>query len=347
MHVSEFDYHLPENLIAQTPTPQRDESRMLVLERKTGHYRDAVFRQLPEELAPGSVLVINNTRVFPARLIGNRKAHQGKIELLLLRQIETTTWEALIRPGRAARLGAELQFGEGMLDAAIVEKTADGKVLVEFRCDKDQFNAIIDQIGLTPLPPYIKRPDASLSKRDAITYQTVFAKHRGAVAAPTAGLHFTERVLTELKVRGIDVVEITLHVGYGTFTPIRAEEVSEHKMDAEQYVILESTASAINRARIEQRPVVAVGTTVVRALESAATEEGLIQPANGWTDLFIYPGYTFKVVDAMVTNFHLPRSTLLMLVCAFGGKENTLRAYQHAIAENYRFYSYGDCMLIY
>lgn len=319
---------------------------MLVLSKQTGEYYDSVFYKLPDELEPGSVLVINNTRVFPARLLGKRKRHHGKVELLLLRPITRTTWEALAKPGRAARSGTELTFGEGLLEAVIVNKTVEGRVTVEFNCSEDQLNSIIDRIGVTPLPPYIKRPDPSILNQDAETYQTVFAKHRGAVAAPTAGLHFTERVLEDLKRRGVEVVELTLHVGYGTFKPVRVEEIGEHKMDAEQYDIPESTAQAINRARSENRTVVAVGTTVARALESAATQDGLVQPDVNSTDLFIFPGYGFKIGDGLLTNFHLPRSTLLMLVCAFAGKETVLRAYQHAVRESYRFYSYGDCMLI-
>jgi len=346
MQISDFDYHLPEELIAQEPLRRRDESRMLILDRRTGGYSDSFFQKFPEELSPGSLVVINNTRVFPARLIGKRKGTQGKVEVLLLRPIEGTTWEALVKPGRAARRGAEFVFSDEVLHARVVNLAAEGKRLVEFLCAPEELNAIIDRIGLAPLPPYIRRPDASARQRDAEAYQTIFAKYRGAIAAPTAGLHFTREVLQRLRLWGVEVVELTLHVGYGTFKPVRVEEVEQHEMDAEQYHIPEPTADAVNLARQQGRPIIAVGTTTVRALESAADENGSITPGTAWTTRYIYPGYHFRVIDGLLTNLHLPRSTPLILACAFAGRESVLRAYRHAVDKKYRFYSFGDCMLI-
>ncbi len=346
MRVSDFDYHLPEELIAQEPLPERDQSRLLVLDRKTGAYWDRFFYQFPEEVWPGSVLVLNNTRVFPARLFGKRKGFTGHVELLLLHRREGTRWEALVKPGRVARPGTELLFDEGRLHARILAVEDDGRRLVEFLCPQEELDAWIDRIGVPPLPPYIKRAETTALARDVLRYQTIYAKHRGSVAAPTAGFHFTERVFAALRERGVQIVELTLHVGYGTFKPVRVEQVEQHRMDVEQFVISAETAQTINRARQSGRPIIAVGTTTVRALESAADAEGFVSAGSGWTDLFIYPGYRFKVVDGLVTNFHLPRSTLLMLVCAFAGREHVLRAYEHAIAQRYRFYSYGDAMFI-
>lgn len=346
MRVSDFDYDLPEELIAQEPLPERDHSRLLVLDRRTGAYWDRYFYEFPQEVTPGSVLVINNTRVFPARLFGRRKGFPGRVEVLLLRRREGTRWEALVKPGRIARPGTELVFDQGQLEARILAAEAEGKRLIEFLCPEEDLDARIDRIGVAPLPPYIKRPDPASFARDALRYQTIYAKHRGSVAAPTAGFHFTERVFAALRERGVHIVELTLHVGYGTFKPVRTEEVEKHRMDGEEFVIPPETAAAINDARRSGRPVIAVGTTTVRALESAADAEGFVRAGTGWTELFIYPGYRFKVIDGLVTNFHLPRSTLLMLVCAFAGRENVLRAYAHAVAQRYRFYSYGDAMFI-
>lgn len=346
MEISDFDYELPEELIAQKPITPRDHSRMLVMDRRTGALRDRIFYQLPEELEPGTVLVINNTRVFPARLIGRRAGFPGRIEVLLVRRLSASVWEAMVKPGRRVRAGTELIFGDGSLRARVQDIRADGKRVIAFQCAESDVDVLIDRIGLPPLPPYIKRPDAETLRQDAETYQTIFAKYPGAVAAPTAGLHFTENVFAALAERGVTVVELTLHVGYGTFKPITVARIEQHEMDDEFYCIPETTADTLNRAKQEHRPILAVGTTTVRALESAATEDGRVVAGTGWTRLFIYPGYSFKVVDGLLTNFHLPRSTLLLLVCAFAGRENVLRAYRHAIAARYRFYSYGDCMLI-
>lgn len=346
MKVSDFDYVLPEELIAQEPLPERDRSRLLVLDRRTGAYWDRYFYQLPEEIAPGSVLVLNNTRVFPARLFGKRKGFTGHVEVLLLRRREGTRWEALVKPGRIARPGTELVFDEGRLEARILAVEAEGKRLLEFLCPEGELDAWIDRIGVAPLPPYIKRPAPTSFTYDLLRYQTIYAKYRGSVAAPTAGFHFTERVFAALRERGVRIVELTLHVGYGTFKPVRVEEVEKHHMEGEEFIIPAETAEAINEARRHGCPIIAVGTTTVRALESAADPEGFVRAGAGWTELFIYPGYRFRVVEGLVTNFHLPRSTLLMLVCAFAGRENVLRAYEHAVAMRYRFYSYGDAMFI-
>jgi S-adenosylmethionine:tRNA ribosyltransferase-isomerase len=346
MHISAFEYHLPPELIAQQPAPNRDESRMLILNRRTGEYRDSVFANFPYKLEPGSIVVINNTRVFPARLIGQRRGHRGRIEVLLLREVERGVWEALVKPGRVMREGTGIVFGKRALRGRVIQQLEEGRRLIRFDCDPEELDRIIDQIGCAPLPPYIKRHQPGEAASDRERYQTVYAKHRGAIAAPTAGLHFTERIFQKLRERDIEMVELTHHVGYGTFQPVRVERIEEHHIEAEQYHISEETAERINQARREHRPVVAVGTTCVRALESAADAEGFIQSGHAWTELFIYPGYCFRVVDQLLTNFHLPRSTLLMLVCAVAGRENVLQAYQHAVEERYRFYSFGDCMLI-
>jgi S-adenosylmethionine:tRNA ribosyltransferase-isomerase len=346
MRVSDFDYHLPSDLIAQEPSPRRDQSRMLILHRHTGAWRDSQFADLPTQLDAGSVVVINDTRVFPARLIGQRTGRTGKVELLLLRPVTGTLWEALVKPGRVLREGTELVFGEGILSAQIVGRLEAGRRLVQFACDAEQFNHLVDRLGVPPLPPYIKRPAADFTPVDLERYQTIYARHRGAIAAPTAGMHFTDAILGALKGRGVDVVQITHHIGYATFQPVRAVNVEEHRIEAEEYRITDEAANRINRARQEGRPILAVGTTTVRALESAADAEGSVRAGDGRTELFIFPGYRFRAIDALLTNFHLPRSTLLMLVCAFAAKERVLEAYQHAIEQRYRFYSYGDCMLI-
>ncbi|MCS6806762.1 MAG: tRNA preQ1(34) S-adenosylmethionine ribosyltransferase-isomerase QueA [Acidobacteriota bacterium] len=346
MDIAAFDFHLPSELIAQEPLPQRDQSRMLILERATGQWRDGHFWQFPTEVEPGTVVVINNTRVFPARLRGRRAGHQGTVEILLLRPTGPAQWEALVRPGRVCRQGVHLEFADGALTACVVGYRTEGRRIIQFDCPADQLDALIDRYGLPPLPPYIRRPAGASSPDDYERYQTIYARHRGAVAAPTAGLHFTEQTFAALAQRGIQVVELTHHVGYATFQPVRVEKVEQHHLDAEEYIISEEAADQINRARRERRTILAVGTTSVRALESAADPSGMVTAGPGRTSLFIYPGYRFRVVDALLTNFHLPRSTLLMLVCAFASHALVMRAYQHAVEHRYRFYSYGDCMLI-
>jgi S-adenosylmethionine:tRNA ribosyltransferase-isomerase len=344
---SDFDYALPPELIAQDPLGERDRSRMLILDRGQGTWRDGSFAELPGEVGPGDAIVLNNTRVFPARLNGYRLVNGGRggrVEALLLRPLGDERWEVLARPARALRRGAALSFGDGRLRARVEEEGDEGRRILHFECD-GEFDALVDEIGATPLPPYIRR-EAAAERRDAARYQTVYARSRGAVAAPTAGLHFTPRVLTELEARGARLVEITHHVGYATFQPVRVEQIEDHRIASEQYEITPEAAASINAAREAGRRVIAIGTTTVRALESAADEEGRVRAERGMTDLFIHPGYRFRVVDALLTNFHLPQSSLLMLVATLAGYDLTMRAYRHAVERRYRFYSYGDCMLV-
>ena len=347
--ISEFDYELPEELIAQQPLAERDRARMLVVERTRDALRDGAFAELPSLLNAGDVLVLNNTRVFPARLIGRRLLDGGRgarVEALLARCVdaEANEWEVIARPGRALRIGAELEFGDGRLRGTVTAQLDDGKRRIRFACAED-FRRVVDEIGHTPLPPYIKRAP-SAERLDEPRYQTVYAKTRGAIAAPTAGLHFTPRIFAELQARGVAVVEITHHVGYATFQPVRVAQIEDHRIAAEEYEIGAEAARSINAARTAGRRIVAVGTTSVRALESAADPDGTLRAERRATELFIYPGYRFRIVAALLTNFHLPQSSLLMLVAAFGGRELILRAYRRAVAERHRFYSYGDCMLI-
>lgn len=350
MHISEFDYELPAELIAQHPLAARDRSRMLVVDRAKGNWRDSGFAELPALLSAGDVVVINNTRVFPARLVGHRLVNGergAKIEALLVRRAaaEENEWEVLAKPGRALRTGAEVEFGDGRLRGVVIAQMDEGRRLIRFEAT-DDFDQIVDEIGHTPLPPYIKRERDETQRLDEPQYQTVYARQRGAIAAPTAGLHFTARVLDELRARGIAVAEITHHVGYGTFQPVRVEHIEEHRIETEHYEISAQAAEVINTARQAGGRIVSVGTTTARALESAVESDGRIRAERRATDLFIYPGYCFRALDALVTNFHLPQSSLLMLVAAFAGHDLALRAYHHAVAARYRFYSYGDCMLI-
>jgi S-adenosylmethionine:tRNA ribosyltransferase-isomerase len=360
MLVKEFDYPLPSELIAQRPLAERDASRLMLLNREAGTFEDRAFRELPEVLQPGDLLVFNNTKVFPARLLGRRRGitaqkigkHNprarefltGEVELLLTRQESADTWQGLVHPGRKVRTGEVLIFGGGELEAEVVGRGEHGVRRVRLRPREGSVEGTIDRLGHVPLPPYIRRPD---EPGDHESYQTVYAKVRGAVAAPTAGLHFTPRILQALCDRGIETCEITLHIGLGTFQPVRTERVEDHNVEAESFEVSQSAASAVNRARAEGRRVIAVGTTSVRTLEHVAREHaGRIAPGRGDASLFIFPGFPFRIVRGLLTNFHLPKSTLLMLVCAFAGKQLALRAYHHAIEERYRFYSYGDCMLI-
>jgi S-adenosylmethionine:tRNA ribosyltransferase-isomerase len=364
VQVSEFHYELPEELIAQAPLADRAASRLLLLEKATGRFEDRRFYEFPELLRAGDLLVFNNTRVFPARLYGRREGMRaqavsgqnpaardflrGRIEVLLTRQLrqEPNEWECLVRPGRKIGVGEKLYFGENdELEAEVIGRREFGERTVRFASSSfDEFFSAIERIGHVPLPPYITRADTA---GDRERYQTVYARERGSVAAPTAGLHFTPEILERIRERGIETAEITLHVGLGTFLPVRTERVEDHALHAEAYSISEEAAEKIRRAKSEGRRVVAVGTTTVRALEFAVQrDECEVQTGSGEANLFIYPGYKFQMVDALLTNFHLPQSTLLMLVCALGGKENVLRAYEHAVRERYRFYSYGDCMLV-
>ena len=363
MLVSEFDYHLPEDLIAQEALPERSASRLLHLDRRTGQVQDRLFRDFPRVLRHGDLVVVNNTRVFPARLLGRRHGGRalplsprnpasrdflrGRVEVLLTRQVsvEPNEWECLVHPGRKIGIGERIIFGaHDELVAEVVARGTFGERKMRFAPVPDFFG-LVDQLGHVPLPPYIARPDR-LSDRER--YQTVYAQQRGSVAAPTAGLHFTSEILSEMKQAGIEIAELTLHVGLGTFQPVRVERVEDHKLHAELFLISEEAASSINRALSEQRRIVAVGTTTVRALEhvAAASAGSRITPASGEVDLFIYPGFEFRLVGAILTNFHLPRSTLLMLVAAFAGRERILAAYEHAVAQKYRFFSYGDCMFV-
>jgi S-adenosylmethionine:tRNA ribosyltransferase-isomerase len=342
MKVSDFDFGLPPGAIAQEPVTPRDKSRLLVLRRDTGRVAHDVFAGIGSYFEPGDTLVVNNTRVIPARLFARREGSGATIEVVLLKDTGDGTWEALVRPGRKARPGAILWFGARELKATVRDTTRDGTRILAFEYEGD-FSALLDRLGKVPLPPYITREPAAADRE---RYQTVYGVHPGSVAAPTAGLHFTAELLERLGKQGIVVAPVLLHVGLGTFRPVRTEVVEEHHMHAEFYEVSASTAAAINRARETGKRVVAVGTTSVRTLETAAGPDGLIKPGLGWADIFIYPGYRFRVVDALITNFHLPRSTLLMLVSAFAGREKVLAAYEEAIREGYRFYSYVDAMLI-
>jgi len=355
MLISEFDYELPEELIAQAPLAERDASRMLVLDRARATWRDGSFAELPAELREGDQLVVNNTRVFPARLVGRREPSGGQVELFLIEEREARVWDALARPARRLARGQQVSFGDGRLRAEIIDAGDDGRRTVRFDCAGD-FDALLEEFGRVPLPPYIKRAtetdaaEATNARQaeDRERYQTIYAERRGAIAAPTAGLHFTPRTLEHLRARGVSVTEITLHVGYGTFAPVRASDLREHRVAAERYEITPEAAAALDEARARGARIVAVGTTTVRALESAADERtGRLAHGARSTALTITPGYKFKLVDALVTNFHLPRSSLLVLVASFAGRELTLAAYRHAVAARYRFYSYGDCMLIF
>ena len=361
--VSDFNYHLPEELIAQEPLADRSASRLLHLNKDSGTLRDRAFREFPDLLRTGDLVVINNTRVFPARLYGHRSGARaqtlslhnpashdflkGRIEVLLTRQVRRhpNEWECLVRPGRKIGVGERLFFGEGdELQAEVTARGQFGERHIRFSPVDDFFRSV-EKIGHVPLPPYIAREDR-LSDRER--YQTVYAHEPGSVAAPTAGLHFTPEILDRLHRRGIETAEITLHVGLGTFQPVRTERVEDHHLHREAYRIPSAVAAQINQAKALGRRVVAIGTTTVRTLEYAAgqSDDGRIRAGQGEADIFVYPGYAFRIVDALLTNFHLPQSTLLMLVCAFAGKEKVLAAYQHAVAEKYRFYSYGDCTLM-
>ena len=368
MLVSDFDYHLPDELIAKQPLTDRAAARMLRLDRATGHVQEATFREFPNLLRPDDLLVVNNTRVLPARLYGHRSGARaqhvsranpaareflrGKVEVLLTRQLTTepNIWEALVHPGRKLGIGEHIYFGGDVstkshdLVAEIVDRATFGERHLRFDPVADFFG-ILERIGHVPLPPYIDRPDTPLDREQ---YQTVYAQPLGSVAAPTAGLHFTREILDRTRTRGIEIAEVTLHVGLGTFQPIRVDVVEEHKIHCEHYSISPQAAEKIQRARDEQRRIVAVGTTTVRTLEYAARQspDGRIRAQSGEADIFIYPGFDFGAVGALLTNFHLPKSTLIMLVSAFAGRDHTLAAYRQAVAERYRFYSYGDCMFI-
>ena len=343
MKTKDFYYDLPKELIAQKPLPNRSESRLLVMDRKTGAMTHTVFEELLHYVAPGDCLVMNDTRVIPARLIG-KSQNGGRMEFLLLNRKDAHHCEVLVKPGKKARVGSLFDFGKGILKARILDITAEGGRLVEFIYD-GIFEEILDKLGETPLPPYItEKPEDEKEIRNR--YQTVYARQDGSAAAPTAGLHFTWPMLEALSEKGVDVAYITLHVGLGTFRPVKAENILDHRMHAEYFDISPEAADKINRAKKNGGRIIAVGTTSCRTLESAADELGSIQASRGWTDIFIYPGYKFKLIDGLITNFHLPESTLLMLISAFSQREHILAAYEEAVRQRYRFFSFGDCMLI-
>ena len=340
MKKQDFYYELPEELIAQDPLAQRSSSRLLVLDRQSGAVSHHVFREILDYLQEGDCLVINDTKVIPARLIGSKVGTEAKVEVLLLKRKENNIWETLVKPGKKARPGAKISFGDGLLVGEVLEVVEEGNRLVRFSYE-GIFEEILDRLGQMPLPPYITH---QLQERER--YNTVYAVHEGSAAAPTAGLHFTPELLQEIEKKGVDIARVTLHVGLGTFRPVKAEEITDHHMHSEFYQIQEEAAEKINRAKSGTGRVICVGTTSCRTVESAADENGRIQAGSGWTEIFIYPGYRFKVLDGLITNFHLPESTLIMLVSALAGREQVMKAYEEAVEERYRFFSFGDAMFI-
>ncbi len=340
MNLHDFYYHLPQDLIAQDPLADRSASRLLLLDRKTGETRHSVFREIVDFLRPVDCLVLNDTKVIPARLIGSKIGTDAKIEVLLLKRREERVWETLVKPGRKARPGAKIRFGEGLLEGEVLDVVEDGNRLIRFSYD-GIFEEILDRLGQMPLPPYITHQLADKNR-----YQTVYAKHDGSAAAPTAGLHFTQELLEEIREKGVRIAHVTLHVGLGTFRPVKVEHIEEHHMHSEYYRVEEEEARLVNETKAQGGRVIAVGTTSCRTLESAAGADGILRAGSGWTDIFIYPGYEFRVIDGLITNFHLPESTLLMLVSAFAGRESIMAAYEEAVRERYRFFSFGDAMLV-
>ncbi|MGO5074132.1 tRNA preQ1(34) S-adenosylmethionine ribosyltransferase-isomerase QueA [Clostridium sporogenes] len=340
MKVKDFDFYLPEELIAQHPIEKRDEARLLVLDKKTGEIEDKIFKDILDYLTPNDCLVLNNTRVLPARLIGSKEETGGKMEFLLLKRKEKDVWETLVKPGKRAQIGERFIFGNGELKAEVIGMGEEGSRIVKFYYE-GIFEEILDQLGQMPLPPYIKE-----KLDDKEMYQTVYSKEEGSAAAPTAGLHFTEELLEKIKEKGVKLAFLTLHVGLGTFRPVKVEDIQEHIMHSEYYKMDKETAKIINTAREKGGRVIAVGTTSCRTLETIGDIEGKVKEQSGWTDIFIYPGYKYKVVDALITNFHLPQSTLLMLVSALAGRDNIMNAYNMAVEKEYRFFSFGDAMFI-
>ncbi len=340
MNVKDFDYELPQELIAQDPIEDRSSSRLMILDKETGVIRHDIFHNIVNELRPGDCLVINDTKVIPARLFGTKVGTEAKIEILLLKRKENDVWEVLVKPGKKAKIGTEIVFGDGRLKGTIIDIVEEGNRLIQFSYE-GIFEEILDELGQMPLPPYITH-----QLKDKNRYQTVYAKHEGSAAAPTAGLHFTKELLQKIEEMGVTIAHVTLHVGLGTFRPVKVENVQEHHMHSEFYIVEESEANKINAAKKAGNRVIAVGTTSCRTLESATGEDGIIKACSGWTEIFIYPGYHFKMIDALITNFHLPQSTLLMLVSALAGREHILAAYEEAVKEKYRFFSFGDAMFI-
>ncbi|AJD31578.1 tRNA preQ1(34) S-adenosylmethionine ribosyltransferase-isomerase QueA [Clostridium sporogenes] len=340
MKVKDFDFYLPEELIAQHPMEKRDEARLLVLDKKTGEIEHKIFKDILDYLTPNDCLVLNNTRVLPARLIGSKEETGGKMEFLLLKRTGNDEWETLVKPGKRAQIGAKFIFGNGELKAEVIAMGEEGSRIVKFYYE-GIFEEILDQLGQMPLSPYIKE-----KLDDKEMYQTVYSKEEGSAAAPTAGLHFTEELLEKIKEKGVKLAFLTLHVGLGTFRPVKVEEIQEHIMHSEYYKMDKETAKIINTTREKGGRVIAVGTTSCRTLETIGDIEGKVKEQSGWTDIFIYPGYKYKVVDALITNFHLPQSTLLMLVSALAGRDNIMNAYNMAVEKEYRFFSFGDAMFI-
>ncbi len=340
MNIKEFYYDLPEELIAQDPLADRSSSRLLTLDKNSGAFSHHVFRDIVDYLNPGDCLVLNNTKVIPARLMGEKEGTGAGIEVLLLKRKENDVWETLVKPGKKARPGARISFGNGLLVGEVVDVVEEGNRLIKFEYE-GIFEEILDQLGQMPLPPYITH-----RLEDKNRYQTVYAKHDGSAAAPTAGLHFTPELLEVIKAKGVKVAEVTLHVGLGTFRPVKVENILEHHMHSEFYMVEEDQAAIINETKKNGGRVICVGTTSCRTLESATGEDGILRAGSGWTEIFIYPGYKFKILDALITNFHLPESTLLMLVSALAGRDNVMAAYEEAVKERYRFFSFGDAMFI-
>lgn len=340
MKTSDFYFDLPQELIAQDPLEDRSSSRLLVLDRKTGEIRHEIFKDIVSYLNPGDCLVVNDTKVIPARLFGNKVGTDAKIEVLLLKRKENNIWETLVKPGKKAKPGTKISFGEGLLMGEVMDVVEEGNRLIQFSYE-GVFEEILDQLGQMPLPPYITH-----QLKDKNRYQTVYAKHDGSAAAPTAGLHFTPELLEEIQKKGIQIAHVTLHVGLGTFRPVKVEDVTAHHMHSEFYIVEEDQANIINETKKNGGKVISVGTTSCRTLESATDENSILKAGSGWTEIFIYPGYQFKMIDHLITNFHLPESTLLMLVSALAEKENIMNAYETAVKERYRFFSFGDAMFI-
>ena len=340
MNIKEFYYDLPEELIAQDPLTDRSSSRLLTLDKNSGAFSHHVFRDIVDFLNPGDCLVVNNTKVIPARLMGEKEGTGAGIEVLLLKRKENDVWETLVKPGKKARPGARISFGNGLLVGEVVDVVEEGNRRIKFEYE-GIFEEILDQLGQMPLPPYITH-----RLEDKNRYQTVYAKHNGSAAAPTAGLHFTPELLEVIKAKGVKVAEVTLHVGLGTFRPVKVENILEHHMHSEFYMVEEEQAAMINETKKNGGRVICVGTTSCRTLESATGEDGILRAGSGWTEIFIYPGYKFKILDALITNFHLPESTLLMLISALAGRDNVMKAYEEAVKERYRFFSFGDAMFI-
>ncbi len=340
MKVTDYYFDLPQEQIAQDPLEDRSSSRLLVLDKETGKYSHHVFRDITQFLKPGDCLVLNNTKVIPARLFGEKEGTQAKIEILLLKRKENDVWETLVKPGKKAKVGTKIIFGGGLLVGEVVDIVEEGNRLIKFTYE-GIFEEILDQLGQMPLPPYITH-----QLKDKNRYQTVYAKYDGSAAAPTAGLHFTPELLQQVKDMGVDIAEVTLHVGLGTFRPVKVDNILDHHMHSEFYMVTQEAADKINNAKKNGHRVICVGTTSCRTIESAADENGMLRESSGWTEIFIYPGYKFKVLDCLITNFHLPESTLLMLVSALAGREHVLAAYEEAVKEGYRFFSFGDAMFI-